>query len=315
MQGTRWPIRLARLTTRYFVLWVVLAALLAAWQPGPFRALEPAIPALLGVVMLGMGLTLQPADFTRVLRRPQEVGVVLVAQALVMPLAAWALAAALGLPPALAAGVVLVGAAPGGTASNVITALARGDVALSVTATTVATLLAPLLMPAWILLLLGEQVQVGFGGLFGSVATIVLAPVLLGVALRRLLDRRAAGLAAPVAEISPGVSSAAVAVIVAAVVALNLDKLAAATWPVATAVVLHNGIGLAGGAALAWLAGMAPAQRRACAFEVGMQNSGLAVTLALAFFSAEAALAGALFSVWHNITGAALATWLQRRPR
>lgn len=299
---------------RLFLLWVLIAALVAAWHPEPFAVLEPLIPALLGVVMLAVGLTLQPRDFARLARRPGQVGLLLGAQWLIMAPLAWLLGVALGLPAAVTAGLVLVGAAPGGTASNVITGLARGDVALSVSVTAVSTILAPVLMPAWVLLLLGEQITVGLVELFGSIAAIVLLPVVAGIVLRRVLERCAPSLAATAIAAGPAFAAIVVAVIVGVVVALNLDVLEEAAWPTFSAVALHNALGLAAGLLVGYMAGMGAAQRRAGAFEVGMQNSGLAVALALAFFSPEAALAGALFSVWHNITGAALATWFQRIP-
>jgi BASS family bile acid:Na+ symporter len=289
-----------------------LAAAAALAAPDAFRPLEPLIPYLLGVVMLGMGLTLRPADFARVVQRPQEAAVILVAQWLAMPLIAWGLIRGLSLPPGLAAGVVLVGAAPGGTASNVITALARGDVALSVTVTAVATLLAPVIMPAWVLLILGESIQVGYLALFRSIALIVLLPVVVGTGLRVMLDRWGWTGDRDPACYTPALSALVIAVIVAVVVALNRDGIVGAALPVAAAVVLHNGLGLLAGLGAAWLLRLPAAQRRTAAFEVGMQNSGLAVALAVAHFGPEAALAGALFSVWHNITGSALVSYLRR---
>lgn len=304
--------RLGEAITRGFLLWVLVAAATALAVPDAFRALEPLIPYLLGVVMLGMGLTLRPADFARVAQRPHEAAVILAVQWLAMPLIAWGLIRGLALPPSLAAGVVLVGAAPGGTASNVITALARGDVALSVTVTAVATLLAPVIMPAWVLLILGESIEVSYLALFRSIALIVLLPVLVGTGLRVVLDRWGLTGVRDPARYTPALSALVVAVIVAIVVALNRDGILGAALPVAAAVVLHNGLGLLAGSGVGWLLGFAAAQRRTSAFEVGMQNSGLAVALAVAHFGAEAALAGALFSVWHNITGSALVSYLRR---
>lgn len=274
--------------------------------PGAFRPLEPLIPFLLGVVMLGMGLTLRPGDFVRLVRRPYEAALILATQWLAMPLIAWGLVRALAMPPELAAGVVLVGAAPGGTASNVMTALARGDVALSVTVTAIATLLAPVVMPAWVLLLLGESIQVGYLALFYNIALIVVVPVMLGTGLRLLLDRLVNDEAHDPAGYTPAVSAIVIGVIVAIVVALNRDGITGVAAGVAVAVIVHNGLGLVTGYGVGRLLRMASAQRRTAMFEVGMQNSGLAVALATAHFSAEAALAGALFSVWHNITGSAL---------
>lgn len=313
-RGT-FPGRLAAMASRGFVFWVLAAAVLAYWRPETFAGIAPWIAPLLGVVMLGMGLTLQPADFRRVLRRPGDVLAGAAAQWLLMPPGAWALAVVLRLPPELAAGVILVGAAPGGTASNVVTLLARGDVALSVSITAVTTLAAPLVMPFWVLALLGEQIQVGFWTLFRQIALIVLIPVLCGVLLRQFLDRLAPRTTAEAVRVFPMISMLAIAVIVAAIVAINVDALARLGLPLAMAVLLHNGLGLAGGAVTGHLIGMTPDRIRTCCFEVGMQNSGLAVALAVAHFGPAAALPGALFSVWHNVTGAALASWLTRRRK
>lgn len=306
--------RLTELVARSFLIWVLLAVAAATVWPSPFTALGPWIPALLGVVMLGMGLTLRPEDFLRIARAPAAVAVILVTQWLVMPLGAVALVTALDLPPALAAGVILVGVAPGGTASNVVTLLARGDVALSVTCTAVATVLAPLILPLWVLALLGELITVGFTELFQSVALIVLVPVVLGIGIRLGLERLAPTAVPFALRLAPTVSVLVIAAIVGAVVALNLDALAQLAAPVFVAVVLHNAIGLAAGYTVARFWGLPAAQQRTALFEVGLQNSGLAVALASAYFSPAAALAGAVYSVWHNITGAALASWLRGRP-
>ena len=286
---------------------VLLAGAAAMAWPDAVKAALPAkcVPWLLGVVMFGMGLSLRGRDFALVLRRPRDVAVGVAAQFVCMPLAAWAIARALGLPDEIALGVVLVGACPGGTASNVIAYLARGDVALSVTMTACSTLLAPLATPAIVWLLAGATIQVKAWAMFLSIVQIVIAPVVVGVAVNELLP----GFASRIRRAMPAFSAVVVAVIVAAVVAASAARIRDSAALVALAVVLHNALGMA----LGWCAGrlflMDAARRRTLAIEVGMQNSGLAVSLATVHFAAMplAAVPGALFSVWHNLSGAVYA--------
>ncbi len=299
-----------RLIPGLFPLLVVALALVAYRVPAPFAAAGPAIVPLLMLVMLGMGLTLTVADFAAVARAPRLVALGVGLHYTVMPAAAWLVIRVLGLEPETALGVVLVGATSAGTASNVISYLARGRVALSVTMTACSTLLAVVLTPALAWLLIGARVAVPAGEMMGAVAQVALAPVLAGMLLRRLLGARVLRLE----PAFPLLSAAAIAVVVAVIVGLNAARLAAAAGPVLAAVALHNGIGLAAGYGLARLARADEASARTIAIEVGMQNSGLAVALALKLFTPAAALPGAVFSVWHNLSGSALAAFWSRRP-
>ncbi|WP_148416174.1 bile acid:sodium symporter family protein [Haloferax sp. KTX1] len=304
--------RLSELANTYFVGLVLLASAAALAQPDLFTWIAPYISPLLGLIMLGMGLTLQPVDFRRLAERPRDVAIGALAQWLIMPAAAYALTVVLSLPPELAVGVILVGAAPGGTASNVMAYLGKGDVALSVAITTVTTLAAPLVMPAWVVALAGEQLQVGFMDLFLNIVQIVFIPVVLGFALRLLLDRNAPEVAEVGLDVFPLVSVLSIVAIVAAVVGLNVNTILGAGAAAIGAVVLHNAIGLGTGYGTGRLAGMSDDRVRTTTFEVGLQNSGLAAALALSFFSPAAALPPALFSVWHNITGPLLASYFSR---
>ena len=283
--------------------------MLAFWQPAPFAAAKPLIVPLLGLVMFGMGMTLTWQSFGVVLRQPGRIGLGLALQYLVMPLAAWAVALVLGLPPALLAGLVLVGASPGGTASNVVCYLARGNLALSITLTTVSTLLAILATPLLTWLYVGEQVPVPVASMLLSIFKIVLLPVALGMLVNRLLGPRLGRLQ----PLFPMLSVLSIVVIIAIVVGLNRENMATMGLLVGLAVVLHNGIGLAAGYGFGLLATGDERTARTLAIEVGMQNSGLAVALAVKYFSAAAALPGALFSVWHNLSGSMLAAWWSRR--
>lgn len=287
-----------------------LAGCALAWLvPEWFTPLKGAIVPLLGVVMFAMGLTLSGRDFLAVIRRPQLIALGLLLQYGIMPLAAWLIALALGLPPQLLAGLVLLGASPGGTASNLVCYLARADVALSITLTTASTLLAVVLTPALTWLYAGERVSVPALEMLASIARMVLIPVALGVLINHLLGARLA----PLRAVLPLVSMLAIVLIIAIVVALNHAALAQAGVLVALAVVVHNLSGLTLGYGVARLAGVGEKQARTLAIEVGMQNSGLAAALAVKYFSALAALPGALFSIWHNLSGAALAGWWARR--
>ena len=295
-----------------FVLVLAAFAVALAWPASVMRAVPTqCVPWLLGAVMFGMGLALRGRDFALVLSRPRDVAVGVAAQFLCMPLLAFGVAKALRLPDDIALGVVLVGACPGGTASNVIAYLARGDVALSVTMTACSTLLAPLATPFIVWLLAGASIDIPTGAMFLSIVKIVIAPVVAGVAANELLPRFAAG----IRRVMPAFSSVVVAVIVAAVVAATAQSLLDAAAAVALAVVLHNAAGMALGWCVGRLFDMDAPRRRTLAIEVGMQNSGLAVSLAAQHFATMplAAVPGALFSVWHNLSGALFANWCARR--
>lgn len=292
------------------MLWILIGAL---WGYGfPQTAIEgkPWIPEMLALVMLGMGLTLTGRDIValRSAGRPVLTGICL--QFLVMPLCAWVLARAFSLPAELAIGLILVGAAPGGTASNVVTYLARGDVALSIAMTTASTLLAPVMTPLWVWLLASAWLPVDPAALLWTVTRIVLLPVILGIIIRTLWNPGESFLNGAL----PLLSMFAIAWIVGVITGLNYAQLAGVALPVLAVVVLLNGAGLLLGYLGAGQANQPLARRRTVSIEVGMQNSGLAVALAVAHFSPLAALPGALFSLWHNITGPLLASVWRRNP-
>ncbi|EIE99065.1 bile acid:sodium symporter family protein [Saccharomonospora glauca] len=311
MSTRRGPIAaLADFVSRWFAVLVLLGGLVGLALPDQTAVLSDAVPVLLGVIMFGMGLTLRVNDFALVLRRPWAVLIGLCSQFLVMPLAAVAVSWLFGLSGLLLAGMVLVGAAPGGTASNVIVYLARGDVALSVTLTSIATMLAPLITPLWVLWLAGSELPVGFGDLFFSIVQVVLVPVLAGVVVRAL----AGALVDRVTPYLPLVSVTGVVVVVAGVVGANADVVVTSGLLLVGAVIVHNGLGLGLGYLVAKVARLDETACRAVSVEVGMQNSGLSASLATTHFTPLAALPAALFSVWHNVSGAALATYWARHP-
>ncbi len=303
--------RAARLAVTVFPVLVLVAGAWGLASPGTFAGWGTNVPYLLGVVMFCMGLTMTLTDFKGVAQRPWAVGLGLVAHYVIMPGLGWAIAHALGLSPQLAAGVILVGCAPSGTASNVVTYLARGDVALSVSVATVSTVLAPLITPPLTLLLAGAYLPVDAGSMMTDILKTVLLPVIAGLVVRLVLGRYVDRLL----KVLPWLSALTIAVIVAVVVAGSADAIKSAAALVMVAVVLHNGLGLALGYGAGKLGRLGKPASRAMAFEVGMQNSGLAASLATAHFSPLAALPAAVFSVWHNVSGALVAAWMSHRAR
>lgn len=302
--------RLSVVLTRFMGVIIIAFSALALWQPWIFSWVAPHISAMLGIIMLGMGMTLHWQDFSHVLRHPRDLGLGLVVQFGCMPLLAFALCHVFTLPPELAMGMILVGTAPGGTASNVLTFIARGDVAFSVAMTAAATLVSLLLTPPLTWLLGGVWVPVDMGGLFWSIVKIVLVPVLLGL----LLHHFQRGLVDRLMPFLPLASALVITLVIAGIIAVNAQNILSAGPAIFAAVIAHNLLGLAVGWFAACRLRFAPSRRRALAIEIGTQNSGLATALALAHFTPAAAIAGALFSVWQNISGALLSNFWATRP-
>ncbi len=302
--------RLSVALTRFMGVIIIAFSALALWQPWIFSWVAPHISAMLGIIMLGMGMTLHWQDFSHVLRHPRDLGLGLLVQFGCMPLLAFALCHVFALPPEMAMGMILVGTAPGGTASNVLTFIARGDVAFSVAMTAAATLVSLLLTPPLTWLLGGVWVPVDMGGLFWSIVKIVLVPVLLGL----LLHHFQRGLVDRLMPFLPLASALVITLVIAGIIAVNAQNILSAGPAIFAAVIAHNLLGLAVGWFAACRLRFAPPRRRALAIEIGTQNSGLATALALAHFTPAAAIAGALFSVWQNISGALLSNFWATRP-
>lgn len=302
--------RLAKFCGTYFPILVIIAAALALMMPTTFKQAAPHIPILLGCVMLGMGLTLTKNDFVAVFERPLDVAIGVLLQFIIMPLLGWLLAAAMPVSAEVAAGFILVGCVPSGTASNVMTYLAKGDVALSVTVSSLTTLIAPFITPYLFLLLGGKYIPVDAMALLIDILKIVLVPIIAGVLVRQLFNSTVEKFA----KVIPLISVWAIIIIVAAVVAASAQRLAAVAGIVGVGVVLHNALGyLVAYQVATKLCGMSSYKAKAIAFEVGMQNSGLGAALAMKHLTAVAALPSAVFSVWHNISGPTLAAWWAKR--
>lgn len=291
-------------------LMVLLVAVVSLCLPASFQWVDTwAINPMLGVIMFGMGLTLSPHDFRIVLSRPKDILIGCLAQFTVMPLLAWGLTWIFALPKELALGVILVGCCPGGTASNVITYLAKGDLALSVGMTATSTLLAPILTPLLVWLMAGTMVDVDTLGMLQSIVYVVIAPIIIGLLCQRYLPQATKS----VVPYLPAFSSIVIALVVGIIVSHNADRLLVGGMIVILVVMAHNLLGLSIGFLLGRLLRLPKPKCVAVSIEVGMQNSGLASSLAVLHFAAYplATIPGAIFSVWHNISGALAAKWYQ----
>ena len=295
-----------------YMAWIVLAiAALALFLPGTCLWIQTKwVNYLLMVVMFGMGLTMKLSDFAVVFSRPRDVLIGCTAQFVVIPLLAFALGKFFGLGDELLVGVVLVGTCPGGTSSNVITYLSKGDTALSVGMTSINTMLAPFLTPALTWLYLRTSVSVDIKAMFLSIIQVVVVPIGLGLLINRLFGKQTR----KITDVLPLISVTAICLIVAAVVSHNSEKILSTGLVIFAVVILHNLLGYLCGYLVGVLFRMDLPRKKAVAIEIGMQNSGLATTLAGSAFPnlSMATVPGAIFSVWHNISGAILAGFFRR---
>lgn len=293
-----------------FPLWALILSAIAFIASDIFVSFEAAIVPLLALIMFLMGLTLTRDDFIRIGTNPKPVFIGMLLQFLLMPMLALLLASMLQLSNQLTAGMVLVGSCAGGTASNVITYLAKGDVALSISMTMASTLVGVIATPALCAFYLSETVSVDTIGMLISIVQMVFLPVIAGVFVNQFLRNQVA----KIEKFLPTSSIILILCIIAIVVALNSERLVDIGLLTLLAVMLHNSLGLAGGFFVSRLLGFDLKQSHTIAIEVGMQNSGLGVALALQYFSPTAALPGAIFSVWHNVSGSILASiWGRKR--
>ncbi|UTL70938.1 bile acid:sodium symporter family transporter [Bacillus halotolerans] len=294
-----------------FGIWVIVFAVLGFSFPSLFSWISSYITIFLGIIMFGMGLTLQTDDFKDLIRKPLYVIIGVIAQYTIMPLVAFGLAYGLHLPSEIAVGVILVGCCPGGTASNVMTFLAKGNTALSVAVTTISTLLAPVLTPVLIMLFAKEWLPVSSGSLFISILQAVLIPIIAGLVVKIFFKKQVA----KAVHALPLVSVIGIVAIVSAVVSGNRENLLQSGLLIFSVVILHNGFGYLLGFLCAKLLKMDYSSQKAIAIEVGMQNSGLGAALATAHFSPLSAVPSAIFSVWHNLSGSLLATYWSKKGK
>jgi BASS family bile acid:Na+ symporter len=292
-----------------FPIFALLACGFALFFPAWISEGKPLIIPMLGLIMFSMGLTQSLKDFAAVFRQPKGIAVGIFLQYGSMPLLAWLIAFLLNLPADLAVGLILVGCCAGGTASNVITYLAKGNVALSISMTLISTFIGILATPFLIQVFAGTLVEVNPLAMLFTIAKIVLIPVVLGIIIRHYAEQKVVKFEPAL----PYIAKFLIITIIAIVVALNESKLESLALPLVLAVALHNALGLVIGFYGARLFGLDPKDQKTIAIEVGMQNSGLGVALALKFFTPATALPGALFSIWHNLSGSVLAAYWSSR--
>ena len=296
---------------KYMAMIVLAVSAAALFWPGTCLWIQTGwINYLLMIVMFGMGLTMKAEDFAVVFSRPKDVIIGCLAQYLIMPALAFGLGTVFGLEEELLVGVILVGTCPGGTSSNVITYLSNGDTALSVGMTSISTLLAPFLTPLLTYLYLRTSVSVDIQSMFLSIVQVVLIPILLGMLVNKVFGKHTEGMK----DALPVVSITAICLIVGAVVSHNSGKILTTGAVILLVVILHNLLGYLLGYLTGTVFHMNTQRKRAISIEIGMQNSGLAASLAASAFPnlPMAAVPGAIFSVWHNISGAVLAGVFRR---
>lgn len=299
---------------KYMAIIVLAVAALALFVPGTCLWIETGwINYLLMIVMFGMGLTMRAEDFAVLFTKPKDMIIGCLAQFLIMPALAFGLGKIFGLSDELLVGVILVGTCPGGTSSNVITFLSKGDTAMSIGMTSINTLLAPILTPALTYLYLRTSVNVDVKAMFLSIIQVVLIPIGLGILINHFLGKHTER----VKDALPSVSVTAICLIVAAVVSHNSEKILSTGAIIFVIVILHNLLGYLCGFLIGVIFRMDMPRKKAISIEIGMQNSGLATTLAASAFPqlAMATVPGAIFSVWHNISGAILAAIFRRTDR
>lgn len=290
-------------------LLVLIVSLVSLFFPITFSWTFSKVTMLLGVAMFGMGMTLTIEDFKFVLKNPRNIFIGALAQFTIMPLVAFLITKIFSFPPEIAVGIILVGVCPGGTASNVITFLAKGDVALSVSMTMTTTIFAPIVTPSLMLFFAGEWMDISFYSMMMSIFQVVVIPILLGIFINATFGKKLQRFL----EYLPLISIFAIILIIGGVVAANSEKIFEVGLAIFIATLLHNLLGYSLGFVLAKIFKMNDKQVRTISIEVGMQNAGLASSLAVIYFGAAAAIPGAVFTIWHNTTGALIANYFSRQ--
>jgi len=293
----------------FFPIWAVLLSIVAYANPVYFVDLKSFIIPLLMLIMFSIGLTLSLDSFKKALQYKQVIAIGMLLQFSIMPLSAFLISWAFNFSTALTLGMMLVGASAGGTASNVMTYLAKGDVSLSISMTIASTFMAIIMLPLLIQFYLGESINIPAQAMLFSLVKIVLLPILFGMLLNHFLKNSIQ----KIEKLLPIIAMWSIILIIAIVVGLNQQNIQNMGWLILLAVILHNLIGLLSGYLVAKKLGYNHTVCKTLAIEVGMQNSGLSVALAMQYFSASAALPGALFSIWHNLSGSILASIWQKK--
>ena len=308
--------RIFKAIEKYFFIIILLAVAISLVYPNAFQWVLSkyeginVLNLLLGIVIFTMGTTLKVDDFVNVFKKPKEISVGILAQYICMPILAMVLARLFSLDTALTVGLVLVGTVPGGTASDVITFLAKGDVALSVSLTAVSTVLSPILTPVITLILIGNQIHFNPVDMFISILEIVILPIALGLILNYLFP----DFCEKLRDYLPALSSIVVCLIVAGVIGANKQAILTSSTIIIVVIVIQYFIAMLLGFGVGYLAGMDKKQIITVAIELAFQNSGLSTGLAKTHFPnlSQATVPGALYSVWQNLAGSILAYLFRR---
>ena len=299
-----------------YTFWVVCAVVVALGYPqhithiGEFNTKGLIVP-LLQIIMFGMGTAMSLGDFAGVVRTPKAVGIGLACQLTMMPVVGFSIAYFFDFPPEIAAGIILVGCSPSGLASNVMAFIAKSNLALSVTLTATATLLAPFTTPFLMKIFAGQYIPIDTWSMMWSIIKIVIIPIIAGLIFNRLLHGKAVWLD----KAMPMVSMVAIGIVIVVITAAGRDHLIEVGLMLLLASFIHNILGYLLGYNACRLFNMDEQSRRSIAFEVGMQNTGLASGIALEMGRvATLGLAPSVFGPLMNVTGSSLASWWKSRP-
>ena len=283
-----------------FLIFIFFFLVIGIFHPSKLSLFKNYIPVFLGLVMFLMGMTLELIDFKKILKKPSLFVFVTFLQFTIMPVTAFVLVKTFNIPPELALGIIILGCCPGGTASNLITYLCNGNVALSIVCTFFSTIVSVFLTPILIFLLSSKNINIDVIALIKSSFLIVFLPVFLGLFFKILIPMER------VTKFLPKISEFFIAFIIGIIFSLNLNLLSQLSYSLFFCIVLHNFVGLGAGFLMGGLLGLSFKEKKTISIEVGMQNSGLGMALSILHFSKIVALPSAIFSLWHNISAVGL---------
>ena len=283
-----------------FLAFIFLFLIVGVFFPSTLLLFKNYIPVFLGLVMFLMGMTLELTDFKKILKKPSLFFFVTFLQFTIMPVAAFVLVKTFNIPPELSLGVIILGCCPGGTASNLITYLCNGNVALSIVCTFFSTIVSVFLTPILIFLLSNKNIDINVISLIKSSFFIVFLPVFFGLIFKIFVPMH------KFLKLLPKISEFFIAFIIGIIFSLNLNLLNQLSYSLFFCIVLHNLIGLSMGFLIGGFLGLSLREKKTISIEVGMQNSGLGMALSILHFSKIVALPSAIFSLWHNISAVGL---------
>lgn len=308
--------RIFKFIEKYFFIIVLLAVVISLMYPSSFTWVLSEIYGfsilniLLSIILFAMGTTLKMENFIHVFKHPREIAVGISVQYIVMPLLALSLAGLFSLDAALTVGLILVGTVPGGTASDVITFLANGDVALSVSLTAVSTVISPILTPLITLVLIGNQIHFNPTEMFISIVQIVIIPIALGL----ILNYKFPAFCEKLKDYLPAIASIVICLIVAGVIGANKQAILTSSGIIILVIIIQYFLAMLLGFVAGYLSGMGKKQIVTIAIELAFQNSGLSTGLAKTHFPnlSAATVPGALYSVWQNFAGSIIAYLIKK---